>query len=65
MNREAASDYPRAGNLARRGVPTLIEVSGELAARRLSPLGSFLVVTMLSLAIWAGIWAALSSLLWR
>lgn len=63
MNREAASDYPRASELARRGVPTLAEVSGEMATRRLSPLSSFVVVTMLSLAIWAGIWVALSSLL--
>ncbi|HUC69937.1 MAG TPA: hypothetical protein VMS01_01975 [Stellaceae bacterium] len=64
MNRYAASHYRGAGERARRGTAPPIDVSAELVTPRLSPLTSLIAVTVLSLAIWAGIWAVLRSLLW-
>jgi len=65
VNHNAASDYPGAGDRTRRsGGPPLIDGSAELAARRVSPLISLIVVMSLSLAIWAAIWAMFRSLLW-
>jgi hypothetical protein len=64
VNYDAASDDRAASDRTRpEAAPRLIDVSAELVIPRFSPLGSLIVVTVLSLALWVGIWAVLSSLL--
>ncbi|HXC89238.1 MAG TPA: hypothetical protein VNV18_03650 [Stellaceae bacterium] len=64
MKRAAAYDRRGAEDRPRSGVgPVIVAAAARAEASRLSPLASSIVVTLLSLAIWAALWAVVSSLL--
>jgi hypothetical protein len=65
VNRDAASDYLEASDrTGREAGPALIDGSAESTTRRFSPLTCFIVITLLSIALWAAIWVVFRSLLW-
>jgi hypothetical protein len=65
VNSNAASDYSKTGDRGRQFAGALpVDAPAELATGRYGPLASLIVVSLLSLGIWAAIWALLGSLLW-
>jgi hypothetical protein len=64
VNRDAVSDYLEAGDrIDRKTGPALIDASDGFMTRRFSPLTCLIIITLLSLALWAAIWFAFRSLL--
>jgi hypothetical protein len=64
VNSNAAPDYLKIDDRTRRPAAALLaDAPTDLATRRLSPLASLIVLSLMSLGIWMAIWALLGSLL--